>query len=175
MATTRTRVELRPIEAGDAHRLARFHERLSDQTIYLRYHAPHPELRERELRFLVNPDPRNHLAWVACNEFGEILGVARLVAEDCLGASSDVAIVVADDAQGQGVGRALLTRLLEEAARAGLHMVDALILRDNRRARDLFTSTAERMGLPYGIEGIEGVVDVRISLAPLAELAERLP
>lgn len=104
MAAIRTGLEMRPIEAADGARLRRFHSRLSARTIYLRYHAPHPDLREGELRFLVNPDPSKHVAWVACDEAGEIVGVCRVVAQDCLRSRGDIAIVVADDAQRTGVG-----------------------------------------------------------------------
>lgn len=166
MAAIRTGLEMRPIEAADGARLRRFHSRLSARTIYLRYHAPHPDLREGELRFLVNPDPSKHVAWVACDEAGEIVGVCRVVAQDCLRSRGDIAIVVADDAQRTGVGRALLTRVLEEAARAGFGMVDALILRDNLPARELFVSTAGRLDLPHAMRHLQGVVDVVISLAP---------
>ena len=110
----------------------------------------------------------------ACDEADEIVGVCRVVAEDCPRTAGDIAIVVADHAQGTGVGRTLLTRLLEEAARAGFGMVSALILKDNLRARELFTSTAERLALPYRMERATGVVELRISLAPLRGPADPL-
>src|SRR5437763_12302569 len=45
-------VLIRPIRPDDNAALARFHERLSPESVYLRYFSPHPHLSDAELEFL---------------------------------------------------------------------------------------------------------------------------
>jgi hypothetical protein len=71
--------ELRPIEPGDRERLRRFHARLSDDTVYHRYHGPHAWLAEGELDFLCDADGRRHIAWVACDEAAGFRRVDALI------------------------------------------------------------------------------------------------
>jgi hypothetical protein len=49
---------LRPIQPEDAEAIVRFHERQSDESIYLRFFAPIRQLSERDLRRFTNVDYR---------------------------------------------------------------------------------------------------------------------
>lgn len=158
---------VRPIEPGDAAALRRFHDRLSRTTVYRRYHAPHPELSDAELRFLTRADGRHHVAWVACGEDGEIAGVCRAIANDC-SPQGEVAVVVADDEQHHGVGHALLERVLADAAGAGMRAVDAVILADNRPAQALLHSAAEELGVRVQSARLGPTVTLRLHIAELA-------
>ena len=156
--------ELRPIARADAPRLRRFHSRLSTDTVYSRYHGFHPALGEAELRFLVGADGAEHVAWVACDGYGELLGVCRVIGSPDHPGEGEVAIVVADGAQGGGVGHKLLHRVLDDAERAGFRSVQALILDTNTQARRLFVSVAEERGIPWCAAVSGGVVDVDLQL-----------
>ena len=156
--------ELRPIAPDDAERLRRFHTRLSSETIYRRYHAPHPVLDERELEYLVSADGTHHLAWVACDGAGEIMAVCRLI--ESAPHEGEIAIVVADDAQGHGLGHQLLARVLEEARRRGFRRLDALILATNMRARRLFMTVADELGIPWIVAVSDGVAELELRLPP---------
>jgi RimJ/RimL family protein N-acetyltransferase len=157
---------LRPIEPADAARLRRFHTRLSDQTVYRRYHGLHPTLEDGELTFLVSADGREHIAWVAVGDDGEFLGVCRLIGDPARRGEGEIAIVVADTAQHHGVGHDLLVRVLSEAARAGFRRVQALILAANTAARRLFVAVAEELGIPWLAAVSGGVVDLQLALPP---------
>ena len=49
-------LHLRPITPDDADRLRRFHDSLSDDTIYYRFFAPYPELSDRDVRRFTTVD-----------------------------------------------------------------------------------------------------------------------
>ncbi len=157
---------LRPIEPGDADRLRRFHERLSPETVYRRYHGPHPYLDEGEIRFFVGADHEHHLAWVACDEEGELLGVCRLIGDGDPAERGEVAIVVEDRAQGAGVGRALLDRVLADAADHGFETVEAMIVATNRAARGLFAAVTAEREIPTRAAMHDGVVELLLDLRP---------
>jgi RimJ/RimL family protein N-acetyltransferase len=155
---------LRPIEPADAERLRRFHTRLSDETVYRRYHGPHPTLADHELAFLCGADGRRHIARVAIDDDGEIAGVCRLIGDPAREGEGEIAIVVADAAQHHGVGHELLVRVLDEGARAGFRRLDALMLATNARARRLFLGVAEERGIPWDLAVSGGVAELHLSL-----------
>jgi ribosomal protein S18 acetylase RimI-like enzyme len=161
-------VALRPLAPADGERLARFHPRLSEDTVYRRYHGLHPRLSERDLAYLVSGvDQHDHLAWVACDDEGEFLGVCRVIRAEPGGEDAEIAIVVADAAQGRGVGRALLERVMREARAAGIRMLDAVILATNTPALKLFMSTADRLAVPWLRTHSGGVVRLKLDLSGL--------
>ncbi|MBI5104360.1 MAG: GNAT family N-acetyltransferase [Solirubrobacterales bacterium] len=162
---------LRPIRRSDADRLRRFHERLSEESIYLRYHSPHPRLKEREVRQLVGVDAHDHVAWVACDDDGEIAGVARVIRNPVVPETGEVAIVIADGWHRHGLGARLVERVLSEARREGMTTVVALVLAHNEPARQLFVTTAERLGIPCASRWAGGVVELSLDVSALRPAA----
>jgi RimJ/RimL family protein N-acetyltransferase len=156
--------QIRPIAPSDADRLRRFHARLSSETIYGRYHGVHPRLADSEVAFLVAADGRRHVAFVACDDDGELLGVCRLIGDGEEPDSGEIAVVVADSAQHHGLGHELVSRVLAQASRAGFRHVRALILATNHAARHLFVCVAEEDGVPFSTDISGGVVDLRLEL-----------
>jgi GNAT superfamily N-acetyltransferase len=67
--------------------------------------------------------------------------------------TAELALVVADNAQGRGVGRALTTAALADATAAGMRQLELVVQRDNRLVADLVSRrwphrhTAARDGL----------------------------
>jgi GNAT superfamily N-acetyltransferase len=127
------RVWLRLLEPGDANLIRRFFWRLSSETVYRRFMAPIKAPSNALLERLVNIDHCNREALIALDERG-IVGVARY---GTAGATHDVAVVVADDWQGRGVGALLLRRLANIARARGITQFHATMLGDNRRAQSL--------------------------------------
>lgn len=122
--------QVRPIGPDDAERLRAFHQQLSDRTIYYRFFSPHATLSNREVHYFTEVDYINRVALVAVYE-GAIVGVARY---DRVGpASAEVAFVIRDDFQGQGIGSALLMRLATAARDRGFTRFTAEVLPGNRR------------------------------------------
>jgi acetyltransferase len=108
---------------------------LSARSRYLRFAAPLPRLSESLLDQMMSFDGARHVAYAAFTP-GErsIVGVARFVARPAPRPSAEVAIAVADDWQGAGLGPVLLARLVERARRTGLQRLTATTLGENRIA-----------------------------------------
>jgi acetyltransferase len=134
-----TEVTIRPIRPEDEPAMVRFHETLSERSVYLRYfHLINLEQRtthERLTRIcFIDYDREMALVAVRRNPQtgeSEILGVSRLV--KILGTrEAEVAVLVSDQWQGRGLGKELLGRLLTVGADEKLAKLTAGILPDNR-------------------------------------------
>ena len=142
LPTVRVMPSLRPITSSDKDRLTRFHSRLSDETRYRRYHGAKGALTRAELTYLTEIDQHDHVAVVADRGDGELGAVARVVSNG--DGTAEVAVVVADDCRGLGVGEDVVAEALERYAehRAGDRVL-AHVQGDNRAAMRLFV---ERLG-----------------------------
>ena len=132
-------VNLRPIRPEDEPMMVRFHETLSERSVYLRYfHLMNLEQRtthERLTRIcFIDYDREMALVAVKRNPEtgeGEILGVGRLMKIHGT-REAEIAVLISDNWQGRGLGKELLSRLLVVAADDKLAHVVADILPDNR-------------------------------------------
>ena len=139
------RVMLRPIAPEDKPLLAASFERLSEESRYRRFFTTKNELSTDELDHLVDVDHYDHEAIVAIDpSSGELLGVARYVRSRDDTGLAEVAVTVADDWQGRGLGRALLDRLTYRARREGVRRFSALVQSDNRASLGLAAGAGER-------------------------------
>jgi GNAT superfamily N-acetyltransferase len=127
------RVWLRLLERSDADLIRLFFRRLSQETIYRRFLSPIKPPANALLEKLVDVDHCHREALIALDERG-IIGVARY---GTVGTTHDIAVVVADDWQGRGVGALLLRRLANIARARGITSFHATMLGDNRRAQSL--------------------------------------
>src|SRR3954469_19212440 len=91
--------------------------RLSERSVYQRFLAPKPRFNASELRYLTEVDFVDHYALVAvlARSPEVVVGVGRWVRSTETPTDAEIAIVVADDLQGRGVGTQL-GRALAEAA-----------------------------------------------------------
>jgi acetyltransferase len=125
---------IRPIRADDKQALTRFHARLSEESRYRRYHGAKGNLTKGDLRYLTEVDGINHVACVAVDAEGEIDAVGRVVG-DPTGRDAELAVVVADDRRGRGLGAAVVRSALSAYYSHGhAGPVLALVQGDNRRA-----------------------------------------
>ncbi len=134
-----TPVTIRPIRPEDEPMMVKFHETLSERSVYLRYfhlmnlgqRVSHERLRricfidyDREMALVVeHRNPQTHET--------EILGVGRLTKLHEVN-NAEVAVLVSDHYQGRGLGQELLARLLIVGADEHLSALTADILPDNR-------------------------------------------
>jgi acetyltransferase len=134
-----TAVTIRPIRPEDEPAMVKFHETLSERSVYLRYfHLMNLEQRvtHERLTRICFIDYDREMALVAERrnlESGdpEILAVGRMT--KVLGTNEgEVAVLVSDQWQGRGLGRELLSRLLVVGADEKLSKLTADILPDNR-------------------------------------------
>src|SRR5918998_4411323 len=109
-----TRVAYHAIAPDNAPALQRFHHRLSERSIYLRFFAAKPELSDREAGYFTNVDMINRFALVALDPERpeEIIGVVSFDREGTT-ERAEYAAEGADRGQGGGLGMALTRRLIE--------------------------------------------------------------
>jgi len=132
-------VTVRPIRPEDEPAMVRFHETLSERSVYLRYfHLMNLEQRTTHERLtrICFIDYDREMALVAERrnpETGEpeILGVARMT--KVLGTTeAEVAVLISDKWQNRGIGKELLGRLIKVGRDERLTRLIADILPDNR-------------------------------------------
>jgi GNAT superfamily N-acetyltransferase len=138
------RVTVAPLTEGARDRFQQFVRDLSPTSRAMRFHASFREAPESLLRELLRTDRNPNVAWVAqehgCD--GPIVAEARFVVVDGEG---EVALAVSDGWQRQGLGRALLLRLLRHAEVSGIQRVRAFVRRDNEPMLRLASSTGLEM------------------------------
>lgn len=122
-----TTVKLRLIGPADRERLREGLGRLSPQSRYLRFFTSKDRLTEAELHYLTEVDGEDHFAIGASRvepsgAEGEGLGIGRFVRLADEPQVAEPALVVVDDAQGQGLGRLLLLRLIAAAGERGVQV-----------------------------------------------------
>ena len=131
-----THLRFRAINSDDRDGFARLFTRLTPESRHRRFLSPKPELTPRELAFLTDIDHVGHEAIAAVDQRdGSIVGVARYVRVADRAGVADVAVEVADELHGMGVGTALARRLVERARANGFTLLTATTLWENRPAR----------------------------------------
>ena len=134
-----TAVNIRPIRPEDEPAMVRFHETLSERSVYLRYfHLMNLEQRTTHERLtrICFIDYDREMALVAEHRNpktgeSEILGVGRMMKVHGT-RDAEVAVLISDHWQGRGLGKELLARLLIVGADEKLNRLVADILPDNR-------------------------------------------
>ena len=129
-----TPVTIRPIRPEDEPAMVKFHETLSERSVYLRYfHLMNLEQRTTHERLtrICFIDYDREMALVAETADHEILGVGRMTKVHGT-REAEVAVLISDKWQGRGLGKELLSRLLVAGADEKLARLTADILPDNR-------------------------------------------
>lgn len=159
-----TQVVIRPIRPDDAGELQATFQRLSMESIYLRFLSFKKELSDEEARYLATLDYTSRMAYVAIyNENGQdiVVGVARYAMLDPAHPQvAEAAVVVSDEYQGRGLGKQLLRRLVVYARLKGIRS-----LRGNLQiGNDRMLTLVQRSGLPHQTRYVDGIWEVSIDL-----------
>lgn len=131
-------VTIRPIRPEDELLMVKFHETLSEQSVYLRYfHMEKLDSRTAHERLLRKCfiDYNREMALVVERQDAqtgehEILAVGRLT-KTRDSSEAEVAVLVRDQAQNQGLGTELVRRLIEVARDENIVRIVAIILPEN--------------------------------------------
>ena len=154
-------VATRPVHPDDVVLFRRLWPRLSPDTVYRRFHSPLHSLPPEAVERLVTVDHDRREA-VAAVVGGEVVGVARYDRSPGDPTTAEFAILVEDAWQGVGLGRQLLSELLELAAARGVRSLTATVQPDNDRVIGLI-----RRLLPAATFTRDAdVLDVRCPLLP---------
>ncbi len=131
---------LRPIRPEDEPALHRAFQRLSPETIRMRFFSPLKQFSHTLAAQLTQIDYDREMAFVLADVGpagpSDIYGVVRLSA-DPSGERGEFAIVVADAMTGQGLGRLLMRRMIDYAGSRGLDEICGLVLAENETMLDL--------------------------------------
>jgi acetyltransferase len=157
-------VLLRPIKPEDEPMWLEMFQSFSEESIRYRFFqllrdTPH-EVRVR----YCNIDYDREIAIVAELNEGKrrILGVGRLSIEPN-GKSGELAFIIGDQWQGQGLGTKVVDYVLEIAKEMGVETVYAIMLPDNQRALNLTKKMGFKLG--YLDDGtVKGVLDLKEEL-----------
>lgn len=120
---------------------------LSERSVYQRFLSPKPRLSSSELRYLTEVDFVDHYALVAvlADAPSVVVGVGRWVRDTEAPGDAEVAIVIADDLQGRGVGTALGRALADAARERGIERFTASMLPTNTAAHKLFAKISSQL------------------------------
>ncbi|MGA1820539.1 MAG: GNAT family N-acetyltransferase [Thermoplasmatota archaeon] len=152
---------LRPVRISDEPLLKDFFYSLSDASIYRRFisvrkHIPHERLQE----FVIIDHTRERviLATNGNNEKEIVYGIGQYGIDE-RSHSAEVAVVVLDEYQDQGIGTTLLEYLTILAKRQGLLGFTAEVLMENKPMLRLF----EKMGFHMQKRTSEGVYELNLT------------
>ncbi len=148
------------LEPADGERLRGFFFSLSPQTVYRRFLSPIARLDQLERLRLLDLDGIERTALAAVVD-GDIVAVARYARDRAHTADAELAIVVADAWQGQGLGTRLLRALADAALSAGIRRFSFVTLPDNRAAVRLLKRLAPDTRLRFAGGLLEGFVPLR--------------
>lgn len=158
---------LRPIRSQDESLLIRFHERLSAETVYLRYlQVLKLSLRVAHDRLarLCSIDYDREMALVADRTdphtgAHEIIAVGRFIKKPGT-AEAEFALMVADEYQGGGLGSKVLRQLVEIAHQERLCRLTGIIHPENRVMQHL----CEKLGFCLKCVGLKDFVSAVLEL-----------
>jgi acetyltransferase len=163
-----TQVLIRPIRPEDEPAMVRFHETLSDRSVFLRYfHMENLSSRVAHARLIRKCfiDYDREIALVAdhvnhANGDHEIIAVGRLTRTHGT-QDAEVAVLVTDKYQHVGLGAELLARLIQIARDEKVDRIIATILLENMAMRGLVS----RQGFQIQGDADMGVVQAVLSLS----------
>ncbi|MEO8005041.1 MAG: GNAT family N-acetyltransferase [Betaproteobacteria bacterium] len=127
---------VRPIVPADEEALLQFIRRLSAASRYARFMAAVRELPGHMLDRLLHPAPGREAVLVANSPLDGIVGLAQYVADES-GESCEVALVISDAWQHQGLGTEMLNALVNVASDNAIGYFHADVLADNYPMRAL--------------------------------------
>ncbi|MBN1995147.1 MAG: GNAT family N-acetyltransferase [Anaerolineae bacterium] len=145
------RVVIRSMQPDDAPLLVQLFHRLSDRSKRLRFHASvehlSPEQIEEEAQNLARVNTQLDVALAATLEDDgdeHIVAVVRFSRTRPTDTWAEIAMLVRDDLQNQGLGTHLTQRLTQIARSMGIHKFVASIIPENRPVVRIF----EKLNLP---------------------------
>jgi RimJ/RimL family protein N-acetyltransferase len=147
-----------PLHVDDRGRFLGALDRISPESAYQRFMTPVERFSESQLRYLLEVDHRDHEALMAVDEeSGEAIGVGRFVRLPDRPEVAEAAVIVIDDWQGHGVGKALSGLLADRARELDITRFEALLLVDNQPMMALLESlgpveTVSREGAAIAVE-----------------------
>jgi GNAT superfamily N-acetyltransferase len=158
-----TAVVIRRIVGADQDGLRRFYAGLSEESRRTRFLGPTNGIGDGQSTYFCTPDHAHREGFVAV--VARSTGADRIVGHVCVEPdgpdTAEVAVAVADDVRGHGIGRRLVDAAVAWARLDGIRTLTATMLADNPAIQRLLTG----LGLPSVAASVgAGVIEVRIDL-----------
>jgi len=137
-------IHMRPVLPTDEDMMRDLFYACSADTLYHRFFTKMQSMPHRKLKKFVNIDYVQNMALVSVTREDEhemIVAVGRYSVDKATNAA-EVAFIVRDDWQGQGIGIAMFNQLLEVARKRGIVKFTADVLHDNARMLHIFHKCA---------------------------------
>jgi acyl-CoA hydrolase/GNAT superfamily N-acetyltransferase len=158
-------VHMRPVLPTDEDMMRDLFYACSEETLYHRFFIKMRAMPHRKLKKFVNIDYVKTMALASVTHEDEhemIVAVGRYSVDRASNAA-EVAFIVRDDWQGQGVGISMFNQLLEVARKRGIVRFTADVLHDNARMLHIFHKCAPAP-IESSLEG--GVYHLSFSILP---------
>lgn len=154
-------IQFRPIRPEDEPSMVKFHQAVSDASVYLRYFQflkLATRIAHERLSRIVFNDYDRELALVAVHD-GAILGVGRL--RKTGGGEGELGMLIADNAQNKGLGSEMMSRLIDVARREGLRSIIADVHGENTK----MLHVVRKFGFKIRSDPRDSVVQGKLDLA----------
>jgi acetyltransferase len=143
-------VFLRPIKPADGLLILDLFKSLSRETIYFRFLTHLEKLQPEMVKQLVEIDYESHFALAAIiteNTKESIIGTCRYIVKENTD-HAELTVVLRDDWQRKGLGKAMVTRVVNIARSKGLASIEILLDYRNEGMKRIFAS----LGYPVSYE-----------------------
>lgn len=157
---------LRELAGADPVPLVAAYERLSEQTIYLRFMRPRQKPSAEQVSFFIDYPRDTQIGLLLTDNDGAPLALAQSIRRRRHPDRAEFSCVVADDFQHQGAGRRILLALALLAYGEGIREWTAEVLSQNRPMLSLLKG----LGLPLTLVTGREMVFVRLDLSVLGKL-----
>lgn len=146
----------RRVRAEDSAAVAEMFLRMSEQSLMRRFHSVKPYLSEEDMALIVDADHTKCEAVAAMDDDGRFIAVAQYC-EMGDPRTAQIAVVVLDEHQRRGIGRALVGAIMRCARANGYDRLFVRTLLHNEAAMALFSEFGFQ---PYADE--DGVLELRL-------------
>lgn len=153
--------DIRPIRGEDEPLLEAFYQRLSPESLRLRFFSARRQFDHKELARFTQIDYDREMAFVALRD-GVLYGVVR-VWIDADDVAAEFSVIIDDNCRGEGLGLRLMQGIIEYLTKRGVLQIFGTVLPHNTGMLKL----AQRLGFSQHHNMDEGVVEVGRNLNPM--------
>ncbi|MCF7806820.1 MAG: bifunctional acetate--CoA ligase family protein/GNAT family N-acetyltransferase [Simkaniaceae bacterium] len=126
-------ITLRPIRPEDEAKMKKFHEELSENTVrsrFLKFMALDKRIAHERLVQVCSIDYDREMRFVAETDEGDVVAVGSYTKQPN-SKNAEFKLIITDRAQGKGLGKKLLQKLIETARRRNIDYLFGIILNQN--------------------------------------------
>jgi acetyltransferase len=157
-------ITVRPILPEDEPHHAEFIKKVSKEDLYKRFFSDVGEFNHEALANLTQIDYDREMAFVAVIKDGtkeEIIGVSRALINP-ENTDAEFAILIRTDVKGKGLGKILMSRIIDYCKAKGTKQMSGMTMPTNRGMLTL----AQRLGFEVDVHFEDGTADMVLPLNP---------